>query len=126
MILGEELLWQAVIMRALQDALWVDPGKGAARRDDRVAFCGHSVGWKTANRLRDSAAFWLLFDKKDFTFVCESAGMSPRQVREGARMMLGASDDQKAIWSANGFSLSSVRALRESRDRRLSSERHTR
>jgi hypothetical protein len=122
MIADEPRLWQAVILRALQDAVWVDPNP-EGRRGARVPFCGASIARVSAMRLRDEAAFWLLMDERDFTTVCENAGLLPSQVRDGARKILGASHEQKSIWSANGFSVSDLWGVREPRSRRLRAQR---
>lgn len=120
MIIDEQRIWQAVVLRALQDAVWVDPAP--TRKGKRVPFCGASMSRVTANRLRDEAAFWLLMDDRDFTMVCENAGLTPHLVRQGARLVMGASNEQKATWSANGFSLSDLWSASAPRDRRLHQE----
>lgn len=123
MIVDERRLWQAVILRALQDAVWVDPNPHG-RRGSRVPFCGASMARATAARLRDDAIFWLTTDIRDFTAVCENAGLTPHLVRKGAQLVLGASDEQKATWSANGFSVSDLWSLCAPRHRRERQERH--
>lgn len=103
----EQRIWRAVIMRALQDAIWTDRNP-TGKRSERVSFFGAILARETATRMRDEAAFWILTNEKDFNAVCEMAGLTPAVVRRGAQRAMEASHEQKAYWTSNGFLLSDV------------------
>ena len=118
MIGGEERMWQAVILRALEDAIWVDKNPNG-KRSQRISFNGLHLARATATRLRDDAVFWLCVDMKDFTDVCEKAGLQPHQVRRAATRLINSSPAEKAYWNANGFSLRDLQGDGEPRRRSL-------
>lgn len=110
----ERRLWQAVLIRALQDAIWTDRNPTGKHTGD-VAWFGNRVARQTAHRMRDAAVFWLLTDNRDFVHVCDMAGLNPSVVRRGAQKMLEASDEQKSDWYANGFQVSDLWSLGDTR-----------
>jgi hypothetical protein len=105
--LGTRRLWQAVLIRAIQDAMWVDR-KPTNKLTGDVVFFSWAVSRQTANRMRDEAVFWLLVDNPDFAQVCDAAGVTPTVVRKGVQTMMEASDEQKLRWHANGFQVSDL------------------
>ncbi len=121
MILDETRLWQAVILRAIEDAIWVDPNPNG-KRSERVSFNGAAIARLTATRLRDDAVFWLTMDKRDFVDVCEMAGIAPHQVRRAATRIINATPREKAYWNTHGFSLRDLQEPSEPRGRRFSQD----
>jgi hypothetical protein len=110
---GTTLLWRAVILRAIQDTLWVDDE--SKRRSQKVGFFGSSLSRTSARRTRDEAIFWLQTDNKDFLTVCDLAGMHPSVVRAAAQRVIDASDEQKKAYIASGVSLLDLSAAGELR-----------
>lgn len=117
MISGERQLWQAVIVRALEDAIWVDPNPQGGR-SEKVSFNGAAVPRFSANRMRDDAMFWLCTNVRDFQFVCDLAGVQPHKVRAAATRMINATEAERAAWGARGISMFGVRPDGEPRGRR--------
>lgn len=115
-------LWQAVLIRAMQDAIWIDQHPTGKPTGD-VSWFGSRVARQTAYRMRDEAAFWLLTDNRDFVRVCDLAGLTPSVVRRGAQKMLEASDEQKSDWYKNGFQVSDLWSLGDTRPECVSEER---
>jgi hypothetical protein len=107
-------MWQAVLVRAIQDALWVEVAP-IDKQTGKVAWFGTSYARRTANHMRDEAIFWLLTDSPDFAWVCDAAGVAPTTVRKGVQRMLEASHEQKAKWYQDGFPLSGLWGSRDAR-----------
>lgn len=114
---GERRLWQAVLIRAMQDAIWIDQ-KPTGKHTGDVLWFGRYIARKTAYRTRDDAVFWLLTDNHDFPRVCDMAGLTPSVVRRGAQRMLEASSEQKAEWYTNGFQVSDMWGVGDTRPER--------
>jgi hypothetical protein len=117
---GERNLWQAVLIRALQDAVWVDQ-KPTGKHTGNVLWFGKYVARQTAHRMRDEAVFWLLTDNRDFVYVCDMAGFTPSVVRQGAQRMLEASDERKIHWYTHGLQVSDLWGLGDARPERVTS-----
>ena len=98
-ISGERRLWAAVILRAIQDALWRDDDPCGSPRQ-LVWFFSDSMRRKYATRIRDEAIFWLTIPNHSFSDRCLMAGLDPDVVRTKARKLLDAAktpEDAKAI-----------------------------
>lgn len=106
-IKGERRMWQAVILRAIEDAIWMDPHPGG-KRSERVSFNGSWMARTTATRMRDEAVFWLCVDRRDFLTVCDMAGVTPHKIRSSLSRIINAPDEEKARWNANGFPMSGL------------------
>lgn len=104
---GERRLWQAVLIRAMQDSIWIDQ-KPTNKHTGKVSWYGRYVAKQTAYRMRDEAMFWLLTDNVDFPHVCDMAGVTPSVVRKGVTKIMEASDEQKTAWYTNGFQVSDL------------------
>ena len=111
---GERRLWQAVLIRAIQDAVWIDQYP-TNKHTGEVLWFGRRIAKQTAHRIRDEAVLWLLTDNRDFVYVCDMAGFTPSVVRQGAQKMMEASDEQKLDWYTNGLQVSDLWRLGESR-----------
>ena len=107
---SEQRLWVAVILRAIVDAVWVDPNP-TGPLSEKVNFCG-IITRRSANRLRDEAVFWLTLDNVGFNQACEKAGLAPSVVR---RCFLEATDGDKARWNTADLSLHDLRSTSELR-----------
>lgn len=118
MICGERQLWQAVILRAFEDAIWVDRNP-TGPRSEKVSFNGLGCARITATKLRDDAVFWLCLDSRDFQMVCDLAGVQAHKVRAAATRLIGGTPEEKAHWNSRGFSLSELRGDGPPRGRRL-------
>lgn len=103
-------MWGAVILRAIIDAVWVDPNPTGGL-SEKVNF-GGIITRRSANRLRDEAVFWLTLDNTGFKQVCEKAGLGPSVVR---KCFLGATDADKARWATADLSLHDLRPASELR-----------
>ncbi len=112
--LGTRRLWQAVLLRAIQDAMWVDRNPTRKLTGD-VVFFSWAVSRQTANHMRDEAVFWLLVDNPDFAHVCDAAGMTPTVVRRGVQKMMEASDEQKIKWHTSGLQVSDLWGIGDAR-----------
>lgn len=102
---GEQRMWGAVILRAIVDAVWVDP-EPTGRLSDKVNFNGIMMR-RAANRLRDEAVFWLTLDNHGFNRICDLAGVQPSVVRKA---FLHATDEDKARWAAADLSMHDLRS----------------
>lgn len=107
---GEQRLWGAVILRAIVDAVWVDPNP-TGPLTEKVNF-GGIITRRSANRLRDEAVFWLTLPNVGFERACSNAGVRPSVVRKA---FLEATDDDKARWNTADLSLHDLRVPSELR-----------
>lgn len=108
---GEQRLWGAVILRAIVDAVWVDPDPTGSP-SAHVNFNG-IMARRAANRLRDEAVFWLTLDNHGFKRICDLAGVNPSVVRKA---FLNATEEDKARWATADISMHDVRSTRQLRD----------
>lgn len=93
-------MWGAVIVRAIADAIWVDPNP-AGSSSEKISFWATKMRRHQANRLRDEAVFWFTFDSQNFREVCSNAGIDPDTVRRLARRAMESSNEDKARLAAS-------------------------
>lgn len=110
-------MWGAVILRAIVDAIWVDPNPNGDP-SEKISFWSTRIRRMQANRLRDEAVFWFTFDSQHFRDVCANADLDPDNVRRLARRAMESSDEEKSRLAASAdVSLHDVRAISELRSR---------
>lgn len=92
-------MWGAVILRAIADAVWVDPNPTGSV-SEKISFWATVVRRGTANRMRDEAVFWFTLPNDNFREVCLHAGVDPDNVRRLAMRAMESSDEDKARLAA--------------------------
>jgi hypothetical protein len=82
-------VWQAVILRALKDAVLEYRDIDRRRRWSAIA----ASSAVNIPLIRDKARFWLIEDNQGFRDVCEAAGVDPELLRRVAKRILSSEEE---------------------------------
>ena len=91
--LPEQDFWLAMVLRAVEDARWVDPNPNGSPDQIISGMGGFSMRRRDLVRIRDEALVWLFYDEFFFRRACEFAGLNADYIRRKVRDLVEAANE---------------------------------